>query len=177
MRSPEISPLELDKRHRIYDTLSRAPGLHFRELQRRTGLAMGELQYHLDFLEKNTLVKKQKSGKFVHYFALKVVRRPEEEKMLPLLRQRRIRQMLLVLLEKKARQADLSVALSLSPGAISVYLNRLVDEKIITRDAGGFLRVTDPKTVMDMFISYRQSFLDPLLDRFIETWLPLGKNE
>lgn len=177
MRARVVSPLELDARQKIYQTLSAAPGLHFRELQRRTKMAVGELQYHLDFLEKEALVKKQKDHKFVHYYALQVVRKPHEERLLPLLRQRRIRRILVMLLTKKRRQIDLAEALSVSPATISLYATRLSDMGVIGRDADGHCFVHDPQTVRDLLISYRASFLDPFLDRFIEAWLLMGKNE
>ena len=44
--------LKLDIRKKIYNTVKKNPGLHFREIQRRVEIATGALQYHLDYLQK-----------------------------------------------------------------------------------------------------------------------------
>ncbi len=63
--------LQLDVRKRIYTEIERAPGLHFREIQRRTSLAVGSLQYHLDYLQKHHIVRTQSEGKFVRYYSVR----------------------------------------------------------------------------------------------------------
>ena len=50
--------LALEVRRKIYEEIKASPGLHFRELQRRVGLATGSLQYHLDYLAKYKAVDK-----------------------------------------------------------------------------------------------------------------------
>lgn len=42
---------------RIYNTISGSPGIHFRELKRRVGIAYAALQYYLEFLEKHNLIE------------------------------------------------------------------------------------------------------------------------
>ena len=39
-------------RQGLYSLISRSPGLHFREIQRRTRMATGQLLFHLDSLRK-----------------------------------------------------------------------------------------------------------------------------
>lgn len=43
---------EVGTRRRIYELIRDAPGIHMRELERRMGLMIGNLQYHLHYLEK-----------------------------------------------------------------------------------------------------------------------------
>ena len=62
--------LALETRRKLFEEIRRFPGIHFRELKRRTGLAIGSLQYHLDVLCKTRLVRAEKRGKFVRYFPL-----------------------------------------------------------------------------------------------------------
>ena len=45
--------LALGVRREIFELIKQSPGLHFREIKRRTNLAIGALQYHLNVLEKN----------------------------------------------------------------------------------------------------------------------------
>ena len=49
--------LALETRRKLFDEIRAFPGIHFRELRRRTGLAIGSLQYHLDVLCKARLVR------------------------------------------------------------------------------------------------------------------------
>ncbi len=53
----------------ILRTITENPGLHFRELQRRTNAATGQLQYHLYQLEKDRTIIKRTDGNLVRYFS------------------------------------------------------------------------------------------------------------
>ncbi|WP_319506293.1 hypothetical protein [uncultured Methanolobus sp.] len=48
--------LELDTRKRIFETIQRSPGIHLRELERILDMAIGNLQYHLHYMEKKNLI-------------------------------------------------------------------------------------------------------------------------
>jgi len=50
----------LDTRKRLIALIRDQPGIHFRELHRQSGLAMGELEYHLGILEKMEIITKKK---------------------------------------------------------------------------------------------------------------------
>ncbi|HLC76566.1 MAG TPA: winged helix-turn-helix transcriptional regulator, partial [archaeon] len=57
--------LDLEVRRRIYDCIVGSPGLHFREIQRRTNLATGSLDYHLHFLHKNGIIRTERDKNYV----------------------------------------------------------------------------------------------------------------
>ena len=57
----EKEALLLDVRKKIYLTIEKFPGLHFRELQRKNRIGVGNLDYHLNYLEKMNLIKVEKS--------------------------------------------------------------------------------------------------------------------
>ncbi len=44
------------------------PGIHFNELLRKTGLAAGNLVWHLDILETYKIIGKKRIGNFIVYF-------------------------------------------------------------------------------------------------------------
>ena len=100
--------LQLDVRRKIYEIVEQSPGLHFREIQRRSGLAVGSLQYHLDYLQKHHILRTQNEGKFVRYYA---VRGPQVEeandqtqagqKTMAFLRHESTRKIILFLLKEK----------------------------------------------------------------------------
>ena len=57
-------------REKVLSFIENNPGVHFREIQRQTGTAVGQLEYHLYSLEKEGVIKGRKDGKFVRFFSL-----------------------------------------------------------------------------------------------------------
>jgi len=60
--------LENKNRDKIIDLVLTVPGIHFNQLLRRTGLAAGNLVWHLDILETYKVIGKKRVGKFIAYF-------------------------------------------------------------------------------------------------------------
>ena len=56
-------------REKLLETISKNPGLHFRELQRRTGSAVGKLDYHLYQLERKGRIVSRKEGGNTRFFS------------------------------------------------------------------------------------------------------------
>lgn len=165
---------EIDARRRIYECIVSSPGLHFREIQRRLALATGSLDYHLHFLEKNGMIRKEKTGKFVRYYAYTKTWEQEEKDVLALLRQHNIRHILIFLIEKKKANAQqISQNVGISPSTLSWYLKQLTDKGIIVQTKRGrfrFYRVTDPSKIVKYIIMHKSSFLDDIVERFIAAW-------
>ena len=60
--------LENENRNKIIDLILNEPGIHFNELLRQTGLAAGNLVWHLDILQTYKIVGKKRVGNFLAYF-------------------------------------------------------------------------------------------------------------
>lgn len=60
--------LENENRSRIIDLILNEPGIHFNELLRKTGIAAGNLVWHLDILITYKVVGKKRIGNFIAYF-------------------------------------------------------------------------------------------------------------
>ncbi|MFX1590230.1 MAG: winged helix-turn-helix transcriptional regulator [Promethearchaeota archaeon] len=60
--------LENENRNKIIDLILKEPGIHFNELLRQTGLAAGNLVWHLDILETYKVIGKKRISKFIAYF-------------------------------------------------------------------------------------------------------------
>ena len=60
--------LENENRNKIIDLILEEPGIHFNELLRQTGLAAGNLVWHLDILETYKVIGKKRISKFIAYF-------------------------------------------------------------------------------------------------------------
>ncbi len=55
-------------RERLLKVITDNPGLHFRELQRRTGSAVGKLDYHLYQMERKGEIYSLKDARMVRFF-------------------------------------------------------------------------------------------------------------
>lgn len=60
--------LENDNRSNIIDLVLDKPGIHFNELMRCTGLAPGNLVWHLDILCNYKVIGKKRVGQYIVYF-------------------------------------------------------------------------------------------------------------
>ncbi len=165
---------ELETRRRIYEQIRKSPGVHFRELERRLQVVVGNLQYHLQYLEKKNLIRASNDEDYVRYFIKDRSLDETERKMLYFLRRSGCRHILLQLLNNPdLNNKELSQAVGLSPSTISWNLNKLVEAGIIERKKTGRISkftIADPAAVAELLICYKESFLDILVDGFIEMW-------
>ncbi len=60
--------LENENRNKIIDLILSNPGVHFNELLRQTGIAAGNLVWHLDILETYKIIGKKRIGNYIAYF-------------------------------------------------------------------------------------------------------------
>jgi len=89
--------LKLKTRKDIYNLILKNPGLHLREILRRTNLPAGNVQYHLKYLEKFGLIVSNDDLKYNRYYVKEKVDRRDKE-ILNLLRQKIPRRIILMLL-------------------------------------------------------------------------------
>ncbi|HKJ96498.1 MAG TPA: hypothetical protein VJ944_02000 [Thermoplasmataceae archaeon] len=59
---------QLSTRDSIINIIVENPGIHFRGIQRRSGLAVGQLEYHLYQLEKDANISIREDGNVKRYF-------------------------------------------------------------------------------------------------------------
>ena len=163
-------------RRRIYELIRKSPGIHFRELHKKLGIAVGNLQYHLDRLEELGLIESVREGGYKRYYITSLRFSDEEKKILSALRVRTEKLILIYLLANPfAKERELSKALNLSPSTISWHISKLVKLGIIekVRNKGHLtLRIKDPEKVEKVLITYRETLIDKLVEGFIEVWGP-----
>ncbi|MBU0662065.1 MAG: winged helix-turn-helix transcriptional regulator [Candidatus Diapherotrites archaeon] len=166
--------LALDVRQKIYTTVQKSPALHFREIQRRTSLGVGALQYHLEYLQKAQLIRSEKDGKFVRYFAVRGKQVGEQSRELSLLRQESIRRIVIYLLtHKRANNVAISKAVNLSPPTTSWHLGKLISAGIVEKRRRGrksFFYLTDKEKTAELIVGHKKSFVDEVVDNFVEVW-------
>ena len=165
---------QLDVRNKLYKTIDKNPGLHFREIQRRTEIATGALQYHLEYLGKKHLVRTVKEGKFVRYYSIRGKQLGENQKLMNVLRQDSLRKLLLFLLEKKrAPNTVIAQNIGLSTSTTFWHLNKLLEDNIVEKKVfrgKTVFVVSDPQRVAELLKEHKKSFLDGLVDNFVDAW-------
>jgi predicted transcriptional regulator len=168
-------PLDLEARRRVYQAIARHPGIHLRELERRTSLALGDLRYHLDYLEARQLINSLTDGYRKAYFPTQGVFL-QDRRTLSLLRQRVPRQIVLLLLRKETVDYEgLAATLGLSKPTLSFHLKKLVESGLITGErveGRNVYRLGERERTLKLLLAYRESILDAAVDKFTEVWLP-----
>jgi DNA-binding transcriptional ArsR family regulator len=171
-------PLELANRKRIFETIRQNPGVHFRDLQRRTNMPIGVLSYHLDYLVDRGLLTVDKRESFTRYFPGGQIGR-DKQQMLAALRQEIPRGIILFLLMNPgATHGRVLENFAISGGTLSYHIKKLVSRGLIRIEKAGResrMTVIDPDKVSDLLIVYRRSFLDKLVDEFVASYIGAGR--
>jgi predicted transcriptional regulator len=162
----------LTPRDRIYSTIAQNPGLHFREIQRRTNIATGALQYHIDYLKKKNFIREEKQGKFSHFYGIQS--QQVDSSLMNLLRQESVRRIVLFLMNKRrATLPVISKNVGLSLSTTSFHMQKLLLSQVVlqkTINGKIYFNLKDKEGVLVLLVQYRHSFLDELVDNFIDVW-------
>lgn len=165
--------LENEKRRRIYAFIEASPGIHLRELQRILDIPLTTLEYHLSYMTRKKILSAETEGHHKRYYTKPLD--PEDKKVLAALRQKRMREIVLVVLENgKAKYQLLAERLKVSHSTLSSYLKYLVNRKILAMEKIGYenlYTIREEDRVAKVLIAYKPSFLDKLVDRALDTWM------
>lgn len=163
--------LELETRRRIFAYVVDQPGSYLREMQRDLGMAMGALEYHLGQLEKAGLLTVLHEEHKRFFPARMDV---ADKRHLALLRQDVPRRIVLQLLaEPTMAHGRLRDAVGVLPSTMSYYLSKMTDAGIATRAKDGrqnLYALSDPQRAYALLVRYRPTFVDRLLDGFLESF-------
>lgn len=165
--------LENERRKKIYAAIKNNPGLHIRELQRILDMPLTSLQYHLNYLVRGNVLIEEKSEHYTRYYhsPLEI----EEKKILSLLRQKRLREIVMIILVgKKVKFQDIVETTRLSTSTISFHLKYLLENDIVERRKIGYeniYTIKDENKISKVLIAYQASLFDKLVDNWASTWL------
>ena len=164
--------LVLTPRDKIYSTIVKNPGLHFREIQRRTGIATGAMQYHIDYLKKKHVIVEEKEGKFSRFYSIDSD--VKETKLMNLLRQDSVRKIVIFLIQRRHASLNrISKEINLRISTTSFHLQKLIVAGVVAqRDMKGkiYFYLKNKESVLNLIINYKESFLDSVVDSFVELW-------
>lgn len=170
----EEEALTLETRRRVFQFIRAHPGLHLRALERRLGIALGNLRYHLDYLERENFVTSRSDGYRKTYFSARDVYLLDRDR-LALLRQRVPRRIILhLVLTPTSSFEDLRDLVGVSKSTLSFHLKKLTETGVVTvrrREGRNEYFLEEPKRVVELLITYQSSFLDSAIDRTLEVWL------
>ncbi len=175
---------ELEKRQDIFNTIQKAPGLHLREISRRTNMPFTTLRYHINYLIKRNLIESRKESRFIRFYITENIGKNNKD-MLNLLRQKTIRKIILILFLHIPTLTELSRYLeyystkgnekepgfSRSTSCIHSNLKRLIEADIIERiTIENEIRyvMKNIEEIGDLLITYKNSFFDTQIDPVME---------
>jgi predicted transcriptional regulator len=129
--------LKNERRGKIYEFIKKNPGLHFRELQIHLEVPLGSFEYHLDYMVIKKILLRDSEGHYTQYYVEHLD--GEDKKILCSLRQRRLREIVLIILSKeKVKYSDLLGSLKIPSSTLSFYIKYLRDLNIVSRRKIGY---------------------------------------
>ena len=170
--------LELENRRRIYQLVSKFPGMYLREIEKELGLAIGVLDYNLSYLEKKGILTVEREGNRKRYFVGEDISFGDKT-TIGILRQEIPRRIVLhLMLNPNASFQDVLAQFNISKSTLSFHMKKLTEADIVGSQKEGrssFYYVIDQDNTARVILTYKASFLDSLVDRFAEVWGDMGK--
>jgi len=129
----ENNILNLETRRQIFNFILKYPGLHIREISRKTIIPFSTLRHHLTYLEKHDLVTRKTDGRYYRFYAKDKVGR-KEKKILDFLRQETPRAIILLLFAYvECSQVEISENLEKHPATILYHLKKMEEMDIVEK--------------------------------------------
>jgi predicted transcriptional regulator len=158
-----------DSQSNVLKVIGQNPGIRYKELARQTGFANGVLTYHLNILEQIGNINKFRHGNITRYYPLNIP--IHDLKIISHLRVHSEKDILLFILEHDFCSFSEIVEYSKkAPSTISWHLKRLCQDGIIAVHPGEYnlYRITDKRVVNLLFIRYKESFTDKVVNSFVD---------
>jgi predicted transcriptional regulator len=170
-------PLSLDTRRKIFELISRKPGSYAREIERELSLQFGVVQYNLGVLEEMKILTSVDDGFRKRYYVSREVSSYDRE-ILSVLKLKTPRRIVLFLVQNGDSSFEQILSqFDFSKSALSFHLKRLLRSRIVCENVSGSGTTTygiiKRDEIIRVLITYRSSFVDNLVDSFIDSWLRL----
>ncbi|MGP6239100.1 winged helix-turn-helix transcriptional regulator [Cuniculiplasma sp. SKW4] len=155
---------ENSSRELILKMIKDNPGIHFRAIQRESGLAIGQVEYHLYRLEKEEVITVRKDGKYKRYFPYSTGESLKKSLGYHL-RNKASRTIIFILLNKgTVAEGKLKERVGSS---WEDSIKSLMEENIVVKDGQQF-RLKDPENIREFIKRSRKSFIEELADSLID---------
>lgn len=163
---------DFELRKVIYELLQQNPGLNLSKIAELLNISVYLAYYHLDYMAKNDLIIFEKKEKAHKRFYIKGKIGAEDRKLLRILRQETLLQIVLFLLKNpNSKHKDILKIFDIAPATLSYHLNKLIKNNIIMMNTSGEDRgyiVLNKEKITKFLILYQPS---EITTRFKDTWL------
>jgi len=164
--------LALEKRRIVYQYIEKHPGVYMREMQKELGMATGVLEYHLNYLVKEGLLTTYTDGRKKRFYSAEKVGSPQK-KLLSYLRQKHPRRILTLSLQDGGTDiGEITKECGISKSAASFNIEGLMNAGYIEKRGERYF-AKNPEELAKMLITYRESYLDDVVDRFLDSFAGL----
>ena len=148
-----------------------------REMEKALSLTLGDLQYHLQQLEKAELITTYDDGRRKRYFVKNEVNYLDRE-ILSFIKMRTPRRIIIfLLLHPDSSYKEMLVEFRFAKGTLSFHLKKLLYANIISktkRERETIYRIKDEKTISQMIITYQSGIVDETVNGFIDIWTKIS---
>ena len=172
----EKDPLSLETRRRIFQFISDRPGTYIREIERELAMQFGLIQYHLGILEDMKLLTSVDDGFRKRYYVSHEVGKVDRE-MLSVLKLKTPRRIALYLIQNGNSTFDgILSQFEFTKSALSFHMKKLLMSGIVRENRSGSgttYEIADVDEVVRIIITYRSTFLDNVVDSFVDSWLQM----
>ena len=179
-----LKPKDIQSNYEIIVShITKFPGLRFYQLKNEIGIANGTLQHHLSSLVKSDSIFIQYDNSTPRYFSKKI--ESDSQVIIKRLSQNTTSKIIRLLLKKECQTfAQLVKYSKKSPGTVSLYKNKLVEDRIITGSTDNCkcnkkhgmkikYRLSDPKKVRILVLEYGKTSLTKSADNLADVFLSL----
>lgn len=171
MTDPEIT---VENRRKIYELIENFPGLHMRELQRKSDMSMNLVRYHLDQLERYGLVEVVEE-EYKRYYPKKGEMRVDQrdKKYLSVLREEIPLSIILSLLDEGEPLAhgNLKENLDIPSSTLSYHLKKMTEKGILVKQNKEYW-LKEPDKMAELLTKYEPP--KDIIDEFIDLWESLS---
>jgi len=172
MPKPEI---EVENRKKIYELIEEFPGLHMREIKRRTDMSMNLVRYHLDQLKKYGVVEEVEEGEYKRYYPKEGERRVdfEDKRYLALLREEIPLSVVVYLLSEgePVSHSDIKEELDIAASTLSYHLKKMRKKGLLEKQGRQYW-LSEPEEISNLLVKYEPP--KDVIDEFIDLWESLS---
>jgi len=168
----------ISNRNKIFDYIKRYPGSHTRKIVKDLSLAMGDVQYHLSFLENNGCIKSRMFGNYKTFYSMNVTD-TRHEQILAVLHQETLREIILYLIENPAAtQSNIAAQIGFTSPTVNAHMSRLIEMDLVKSFKDGkfvkYLVLGDIKDIVHSLEASYPSLWARLSDRLANLFLDLS---
>jgi predicted transcriptional regulator len=169
--------LTLSRRKMIFQQISKYPGTYLRELEKALSLSLGDLQYHLQQLEKANLISSHDDGRRKRYFVKDEVNYFDRE-IISFIKIRSSRNIIIfLLLHPDSSFKEILADFHFTKGALSFHLKKMLHAQIVVkskRENESIYRIKDESTISRVLITYQAGIIDETVSGFIDIWTKIS---